>query len=167
MAAEQDHYTVEAPDAGEVILMREFRRFLRAHQAQPAKLVDASDGAQVEIPPSVYKTLDVLASLLAEGASISMAPLYKEITTQQAAHLLNISRPSLVKMLDDGDIPFVKTEGGHRRLRFTDVLAYKERRSAMRQEAFAVMAAIGQKYGAYEPDSDDVLFGIDFAQIDE
>jgi len=131
----------------------------------PPKLV-AADGEEIDIPASVYAALRRIVPLMAEGAAIGLVPLHQELTTQQAADLLNISRPSLIKHLDAGDIPYRKTEGEHRRIRFVDVMEYKRRRSELRHDAFVTMAAIGQKYGAYNADSDDSLFGVD-VDVDE
>ncbi len=146
-------------------LIRDLEHFLHEQAHRSAKLV-AADGEEIDIPASVYAALRRIVPLMAEGAAIGLVPLHQELTTQQAADLLNISRPSLIKHLDAGDIPYRKTEGEHRRIRFVDVMEYKRRRSELRHDAFVTMAAIGQKYGAYNADSDDSLFGVD-VDVDE
>jgi len=108
------------------------------------------DGHAMEMPAPIVEMLRRVVPLMAEGAAIGLAPLYQELTTRQAADLLNISRPSLIKLLDADEIPHGTSEGGHRRIRFVDVLAYKRRRSETRRAAFAEMAAIGETYGAYD-----------------
>jgi len=147
-------------------LIRELERFLHEQAHRSAKLV-AADGEEIDIPASVYAALRRIVPLMAEGAAIGLVPLHQELTTQQAADLLHISRPSLIKHLDAGDIPYRKTEGEHRRIRFVDVMEYKRRRSEVRRAAFMTMAAIGQKYGAYNADGDDSLFGIDVDEAND
>ncbi len=147
-------------------LIRELEHFLYEQTHRSAKLV-APDGEQIAIPASVYAALRRIVPLMAEGAAIGLVPLHQELTTQQAADLLNLSRPSLIKHLDAGDIPYRKMEGGHRRIRFVDVMEYKRRRSEVRRAAFMTMAAIGQKYGAYDADADDSLFGIDVDEAND
>ncbi|HEY7832450.1 MAG TPA: helix-turn-helix domain-containing protein [Ktedonobacterales bacterium] len=76
-------------------------------------------------------------------------PLNKELTTQEAADLLNVSRPFLIKLLEQGGVPFAKT-GSHRRIRFSDLMAYKHRRDADRQRALARLTQMSQEVGLYE-----------------
>ncbi len=75
-----------------------------------------------------------------------MIPVRSELTTQQAADLLNVSRPFLVKLLEDGDIPFTKT-GRHRRVRAEDIFAYKERREAVRSNALGDLVRVDAEDG--------------------
>lgn len=76
---------------------------------------------------------------VAIGKSFRLIPVNAELTTQQAADLLNVSRPFLIKLLEQGAIPHAKT-GRHRRLRAEDVFAYIARRDEERAEALAEMA---------------------------
>ncbi len=98
---------------------------------------------------------------MAQGAALGVVPMRHEVTTQQAADLLTISRPSLIKLLDAQALPYERSRGGHRRIRFADVLAYKQRRSETRRAALADIARMGQSYGAYDAHNNDLLFGID------
>lgn len=105
-------------------------------------------GESVELPPSLGRLLRQAISLLARGRSISLVSLEKDLTTQQAADILNISRPYLVRLLEAGKIPFTKT-GKHRRVRLTDLLEYKRRRDAERREALAELTRLSQEAGLY------------------
>jgi excisionase family DNA binding protein len=144
----------------DVLGVREFQRFLHDRPLPRAMLV-GDDGQAMEMPAPVVEMLRRVVPLLAEGAALGLAPLYRELTTQQAADFLNISRPSLIKLLAADEIPHGMSAGGHRRIRFVDVLAYKRRRSETRRAAFAEMAAIGEAYGADDTHADDGLFDVD------
>src|SRR6185295_3368508 len=100
-------------------------------RAPKCKLVGPG-GERIPLPESVFYVLERVAEVMARGDSITVVPVGKEVTTQQAADLLNVSRQYLVRLLDEGRIPFRKT-GKHRRLRVEDVLVFKERRDRDRR----------------------------------
>jgi excisionase family DNA binding protein len=78
-----------------------------------------------------------------------MMPYHNELTTQEAADILNMSRQHLVTLLERGDIPYSKT-GSHRRLSMRDVLAYKEQRRATRRASLARLTALAEEAGDYD-----------------
>ncbi len=86
---------------------------------------------------------------LAQGQGVTLVPEDKELTTQQAADLLNVSRPYLVKLLEQRQIPYTKT-GTHRRLRVADLVAYKARRDEERGEALAELTQLSEELGHYD-----------------
>lgn len=106
-------------------------------------------GEAIEIPPSVFHVLERVVEVLARGDSITVVPIGKELTTQQAADLLNVSRQYLVRLLDEKRIPFRKT-GKHRRLRIEDVLAFKERRDKDRRADLRELTQLSQELGGYD-----------------
>lgn len=112
-------------------------------------------GEAVVVPEAVFFVLARVAEVLARGDSITVVPVGKELTTQQAANLLNVSRQYLVRMLDEGRLPFTRT-GKHRRLRIDDVLAFKVRRDRDRGEALDALAAMSEDAGGYDELSTDV-----------
>jgi len=83
---------------------------------------------------------------IAQGEAESIVPIRAELTRQEAADVLNVSRPFLVQLLEKGDIPFHKT-GKHHRVRYQDVIAYKERIDMQRREVLGELAAQAQDLG--------------------
>ncbi|GIG88978.1 helix-turn-helix domain-containing protein [Plantactinospora endophytica] len=117
--------------------------FLKAHEeagrGRPGPryfLAGAEPGDQVELPSEVYKVLRQVVEALRQGLAVTVAPLTQTLTTQQAADLLGVSRPTLIKLLDQGRIPFERA-GTHRRVLLRDLLAYRTRRRAEQYEALA------------------------------
>lgn len=107
------------------------------------------NGEATSIPESVFYVLERVAEVMARGDSITVVPVGKEVTTQQAADLLNVSRQYLVRLLDEGRIPFRKT-GKHRRLRIEDVLAFKEERDKDRRAGLRELSRLTQDLGGYD-----------------
>lgn len=95
-------------------------------EASQAKLV-ASNGEEVLIPESVYRILRQVIQAMASGQHISVVAQNRQLTTQEAADILSVSRPFIVKLLSAGEIPYIKV-GTHRRIRFEDLITYKEKR---------------------------------------
>jgi excisionase family DNA binding protein len=110
------------------------------------RLKQGLDGA-LELPPAVSRlVLDLLLSI-GKGEAVTLVPFGGELSTQQAADLLNVSRPFLVKLLESNTIPHHKV-GSHRRIRAEDVLAFKRRRDGKRSEALGRLARLGQEIDA-------------------
>lgn len=106
-------------------------------------------GDVIPIPESVFYVLERVVEVLARGDGVTVVPVGKELTTQQAADLLSVSRQYLVRLLDEGRIPYSKT-GKHRRIRAEDVLAFKETRDKRRVEALNDLTALSEELGGYE-----------------
>lgn len=100
----------------------------------------------VELPTSVVRLMvDVLAEI-GQGNAVSIIPIHAELTTQEAADLLNVSRPYFVQLLEKKEIPFRKVNT-HRRVRYEDVMAYKDRIDSDRRKALDELAALSQEMG--------------------
>ena len=107
------------------------------------------DGEEIELPLSVFQLLRRIVYHLMSGRAISIVPVNKELSTQEAADILNVSRPYLVSLLEAGKIPFGRV-GTHRRIRFSDLMKYKEHRDKERKQGLAEMAHISEDAGLYD-----------------
>ena len=106
----------------------------------------------VELPEEVYLMLLRVVDAMQKGLSVTVSPTSQTLTSQQAADLLGISRPTLIKALDEGKLPFARS-GTHRRLALTDVLDYREKR---RREQYAAIEALSVEVDE-SADIDEVL----------
>ena len=106
-------------------------------------------GEVIALPASVFYLLERVVEVLARGDSITVVSVGREVTTQQAAGLLNVSRQYLVRLLDEGRIAFRKT-GKHRRLRIEDVLEFKEKRDKDRRAGLRELSRMTQDFGGYD-----------------
>lgn len=88
----------------------------------------------VKLPESAIRILIAGLTEIGKGNAVRLVPQHTELTTQEAAEILNLSRPYVVRLLDDGKIPSHKV-GTHRRVRIDDVLAYKKKSDADRLDA--------------------------------
>ncbi|MEK6239807.1 MAG: excisionase family DNA-binding protein [Planctomycetales bacterium] len=98
----------------------------------------------IELPaPAVRLLVDLLAAM-AEGSGVTLIPSHAELSTQQAADLLGVSRPYLIKRLEDGDLPF-RLVGTHRRILFQDLTRYKDEVDRKRMESLDALAKQSQE----------------------
>lgn len=107
---------------------------------------DKNQPHPIELPTSVMQLLLGILAELAAGNAVKLIPVHAEVTTQEAADLLNVSRPHVVKLLEAGELPFHKT-GKHRRIRLADLMAYKAKRDARSESALAELAQQAQELG--------------------
>ena len=105
-------------------------------------------GEEIVLPDAVVSVLHQVVHAMARDQAVTVVPIDKELTTQQAADLLNVSRPYLVQLLNAGEIPYTKT-GTHRRIRFDDLIEYKQRRDAKRKAGLDRLTQMGQDTGNY------------------
>lgn len=102
--------------------------------------------AEITLPEIAFRMLEMILEELAQGHAVALAPVDREISTQKAADLLNVSRPYLIKLLESGQIPFRKV-GSHRRIRLGDLIEYKVRMDADAERAFAELVEQAQELG--------------------
>lgn len=136
----REHPVAPAPE--ETDLLRELDEYRprrsRAKNQPMAKLI-APDGHELVLPASMYEVLRRAAHQLAAGQAVAITPVGMQLSTQQAADLLGVSRPHVVKLLETGEIPYTKT-GKHRRVLLSEVMAYRDRQAGRRSEALDRLA---------------------------
>jgi excisionase family DNA binding protein len=110
--------------------------------------VDGLDPIEsIALPSSIFAQIIDLLSKLGRGDAVTIVPVQADVTTTQAAELLGVSRPFLIKLLDRGDVPY-RMVGTHRKLKASDVILYRNRRSIKRREALDAMAALDEELGS-------------------
>jgi excisionase family DNA binding protein len=124
------------PSDQEVQQARESGRLLAACIGKGAtarlKVIDGDE--QIEVPVAALRLLVNILQEMSLGNAVSIVPMHAELTTQQAADVLNVSRPYLIGLLERGELPFHKV-GTHRRVRFGDLMDYRARSQAERRAA--------------------------------
>lgn len=133
------------PDKDDLEVFRRLEQMLRKH---PARLI-GPEGQMMEIPAKMYTTMVQFAHLLATNNVVLVTPMSKDLTTQEAAIHLGVSRPTLVKLLDEGKIPYTRP-GKHRRVRLADVNAYRETVYADQDRALDELTQMSEETGGYD-----------------
>ena len=149
-ALDEHTYIPEEQDNFDQVL-----NFLTAHENvrgdKPAPryfLAGAEEGEQVEIPGTVYQVLLQVVEAMQEGKAVTVAPHGTRLTTQQAADILGVSRPTLVNLIKAGRIPSETPGKSRRMVKLADVLRYREER---REEQYrAIMATSVDDYNQVE-----------------
>ena len=100
----------------------------------------------VQLPASAVRLLINILDQMAQGNAVTLMPIHTELTTVQAAEVLNVSRPHLIKLLEEGKIPYHRV-GTHRRIRAEDVLAFKQTKMASRRQTLDELAELDQQLG--------------------
>jgi excisionase family DNA binding protein len=142
--------TPTLPTESDATLAKETSRVLakRARSTSPLsfRVLDASKQETLRIPAPAVRMLVRILEEMARGNAVTLIPVHAELTTQEAGDMLNISRPSLIQLLDEGKIEYRKV-GTHRRVKFESLMAYKRKADAERRAALAELAAYDQEIG--------------------
>ncbi|MEZ5554528.1 helix-turn-helix domain-containing protein [Haliea sp.] len=125
---------------------RTLSKYAGVDRVQLTLKVDSQPTEDLILPGHVLQILLEVLSEMSKGNAISLVPHHHELSTQEAANLLNVSRPFLVGLLEQGEIPFRKV-GTHRRVLLKDVMAYKERTDQQRKDSLDELTALSQKEG--------------------
>ena len=139
------------PSEAEATLAKETSRVLaaRLREDEPLRLRisdDPSPEGTFNLPASALRLLVRILEEMARGNAVTLIPVHAELTTQEAADMLNISRPSLIQLLDEGKIDFRRV-GTHRRVRFEALMEYKRQVDAERRKVLKQLAAYDQELG--------------------
>lgn len=143
-AAEVRPEPIQAREADEPFV----RELARALRAGGARLVGPG-GEAMPLPEPAYRALRQAVEVMASGRAVSIVPVDLLLTTQQAADLLNVSRPYLIRLLEQGKIPFERV-GTHRRIRIRDLLVFKGQRDRERRRHLDELTRVGQELGLYD-----------------
>lgn len=112
----------------------------------PVRLQLGAEGGDVEVPRSALEALARVLDSFAHGEGVTVVPAHAELTTQQAADALNVSRPFLIGLLDTGQIEY-RTVGTHRRVKAESLIRYLREDDARRTEAADELAAEAHELG--------------------
>ena len=139
------------PSEADAVLAKETSRVLASHirNGDPMELRildDPSPDGMVKLPLSAARMLVRILEEMARGNAVTLIPVHAELTTQEAAEMLNISRPSLIQILEEGKIDYRRV-GTHRRVRFEGLMKYKRAAEAERRKVLAELAAYDQELG--------------------
>ena len=148
MTALRNQAPPQLPTEKEAALARDSSRLLATciGRGPTARLRVIDGDGEIEVPVSALRMLvDILANM-ADGNAVSIVPIHAELTTQQAADFLGVSRPYLVGLVERGQLEHHKV-GTHRRIYFRDLLDYRERSMVQSKSALAALAEQAQKLG--------------------
>lgn len=145
------HTDPSVPSDQEALLAREVSRALAeretADTAVRVQLVDAAGATTaMDLPAPAVRLLVELLREMGQGRAVALLPMEIELTTQQAADLLNVSRPFVVGLVESGILP-ARMVGNQRRVPLADVLAYKADNKAQRKAALDELTELDEEYG--------------------
>ena len=139
------------PDQDE---LQDYRRLDALLAESRARLIGPG-GDAVELPPALARLLRTATHLLAANTIVLVSALDQQLTTQQAADLLGVSRPTLVRLLEEGALPHRRI-GRHRRIALADVMAYRERAGHAGRGIARELTQTGEELGGYDVSAEEL-----------
>ena len=143
------------PEGDDAVIARDalagVRKALAAHRDihKPVRLKVEEDGETITVPRAAVDLLVAVLANMAAGQAVSLVPAHAELTTQQAADLMNVSRPFVVRLLQAGNIEY-RLVGTHRRIKAASLMDYMRRDDAQRRKAADELTALTQDMGIDE-----------------
>ncbi len=120
-------------------------KYLKDQNSQPIRIIsDTNTSDVISIPNNAFRLLIDILSQMARGNSISLIPINAELSTQEAATLLNVSRPFIIHLIESKQLPCRKI-GTHRRILFQDLMLYKKKIDAEREKVLDLLVAEAQE----------------------
>jgi excisionase family DNA binding protein len=126
--------------------LQKIRRTKKSARTVEIRPMEGGADVSVVVPREAFDLFLEVLGQMANGSAVTIVPVKAELTTQQAADMLNVSRPYLIELLESGRIPFRKV-GTHRRIRASDLVAFQQKDDADRKAAMDELAAEAQKHG--------------------
>ncbi|WP_415947555.1 helix-turn-helix domain-containing protein [Streptomyces sp. KLOTTS4A1] len=114
----------------------------------PSATLVGPDGRAIPLPDEVVHVLSLVVTAMANGQAVTIAPHHQTLTTAEAARILGISRPTFIRLLDSGRIPY-EQPGRHRRVLLRDVLSYADTRRHQREQGVDALVDLGEEAGLY------------------
>lgn len=151
MASAQTHDGPVAASPEEVPGIRSLNDILTGKESEDQTKYYLSDskGARIELPRSIFRVLASVVREMASGRSVMVLHYDHELTTQQAAEILNVSRPFLISLLEKKQIPY-HMAGTHRRIRMGDLLDFRRCRDKSRQDLLLELQKVSESLGLYD-----------------
>lgn len=146
------HEAVPPTAADSLLALESSRRLTKFLAVRPKKSLrvriesENEPNESISIPVSAFYLLNSILQEMANGNAVTLIPVHAELTTQQAAQILNVSRPFLIEQLEKEAIPYRKV-GTHRRVMFKDLMEYKQTMDRNRLNALEQLSAVDQKLG--------------------
>lgn len=135
------------PTSQDQELAKRLQRSLARLQDSGEVCLQAPCGEEtIKLPTAVVGLLQRILTEMADGNAVTLVPIHAELTTSEAAGLLNVSRPHLVSLLKAGELPHIKV-GSHRRILARDVLAYRDKVLGMRRRALTELTQEAERLG--------------------
>lgn len=141
---EMTEKTTVSAKSSELPAISQLEALLNQSDACPS--LNGMDGEKFLLPPSICEVLQKAVHLMSTGVPIALIPEEHHLSTQEAANILNVSRPHLYKILDSGKLGFSQV-GTHRRIRFNDLMTYKEEMQQSCNEGLSKLAQLSQAAG--------------------
>lgn len=134
------------PSADDAELAAQASRQLSRGKHEGAELRVQVGNETLRLPKSVGDLLYHLLTEMGQGNAVTVIPVHAELTTQEAADYLNVSRPYLIRLLEEGRLPF-NMVGTHRRVKFSDLAIYRSKTEEERKSLMEALAAQAQQLG--------------------